>query len=81
MNLPLQHGSRSRGFALMFVLIVILTSSVLMLGMVQSLHLQTSESMARQKSAINRSLADAAYERAAAMLLKDPSYEGDETFE
>ncbi len=81
MNLPLQHGSRSRGFALMFVLIVILTSSVLMLGMVQSLHLQTSESMARQKSAINRSLADAAYERAAAMLLKDPSYEGDEKFE
>lgn len=81
MSIPFRPTSRSRGFALMLVLIVMLTSSVLMIGMYQSLHLQTSESIARQQIAVNRSLADAAYERAAAMLLQDPGYEGDEKFE
>ncbi len=81
MNSPFRRRLRPRGFALMLVLIVILTTSVLMIGMYQSLHLQTSESLARQTIVVNRSLADAAYERAAAMLLKDPSFEGDQKFE
>ncbi len=58
----------------MLVLIVLTTTSLIMLGMYQSLHLQTSESLARQRVAINRSLADAAFERAIALLLYDPRF-------
>ncbi len=65
----------------MLVLIVLTTTSLIMIGMYQSLHLQTSESMARQRMAVQRSLSDAAVERAVAMLLIDPGLEGDEKFE
>ncbi len=81
MNSSLRRPKPPRGFALMLVLVVILTSSVLMLGMYQSLHLQTRESMAREQIVVNRALIDAGTERATAMLLKDPSYQGDEKFE
>ena len=81
MNSHKRSAARSGGFALMLVLIVLTTTSFIMLGMYQSLHLQTSESMARQRLAVNRSLSDAAAERAVIMLLKDPNFEGDEKFE
>ena len=72
---------RTGGFALMLVLIVIMTTSLIMLGMYQSLHLQTSESLARQRVVVNRSLAEAAVERSLALLVNDPNYEGDQKFE
>ena len=81
MNSHNRTAARSGGFALILVLIVLSTASLIMLGMYQSLHLQTSESLARQRMAVNRSLADAALERAVAMLLNDPNFEGDEKFE
>ena len=81
MNSHNRTAARSGGFALILVLIVLSTTSLIMLGMYQSLHLQTSESLARQRVAVNRSLSDAAVERAVAMLLKDPNFEGDEKFE
>ncbi len=81
MNSHKRPVARPGGFALTLVLIVLTTTSLIMLGMYQSLHLQTSESLARQRVAVNRSLADAAVERAVAMLLNNPSYEGDEKTE
>lgn len=85
MNRCYRSTSRSSlprsGFALMTVLIVIMTTSLIMLGMYQSLHLQTSESLARQRVVVNRSLSTAAAERAVAMLLSNPGYEGDSKFE
>lgn len=81
MNSQKRPVARPGGFALMLVLIVLTATSVIMLGMYQSLHLQTSESLARQRVAVNRSLSDAAVERALAMLLKDRSFDGDEKFE
>ena len=65
----------------MLVLIVIMTTSLIMLGMFQSLHLQTSESLARQRIVVNRSMSEAAVERSIAILINDPNYAGDQKFE
>ncbi|MEO8268233.1 MAG: hypothetical protein ABI557_00855 [Aureliella sp.] len=81
MNSHRRSASRTGGFALMLVLTVLMTTSLIMLGMYQALQLQTRESLARQRLAVNRSLADAAFERAVVMLLKEPHYEGDAKFE
>lgn len=76
-----RRSPRRSGFALMMVLMVVMSTSLIMLGMYQSMHLQTSESLARQRVAVNRSLTAAATERAVAMLLSNPGYEGDQKFE